>query len=382
MQYKVDASRGQNVDRVNAEWAKRADDERFLDLDSLYRHTKLAADESHADTFAPVDFGIQVQDEQLRIALGDVAVAPTHHSFGRLCNMAKVPASYLRQPDVPPALAAACLRNGLVRGDQDVVQAYIRDGSLSHLRALTSPSYGRIYDHEVVAAVQKVAGNGTGDTRWKVPGVLDWGTMTYHTEQTITKQNTTLYASDRDVFLFLVDDRNPIEVGTLRDGSPDMMFRGFYVWNSEVGERTFGVATMYLRAVCMNRNLWGVEDFNEVTIRHTAGAPDRFVESVLPALEAYAEGNTTKVVQGVKAAKLLTVASDDDERIDFLGRFDIGRNVARDMIAVAELEEERKPESAWDMAQAVTAYSRRIVHQDDRTTMEKVSGKILDLAAA
>ncbi len=53
----------------------------------------------------------------------------------------------------------------------------------------------------------------------------------------ITKDTTTLYASDRDVFLFLVDDLNPIEAGRLPDGSPDFYFRGFYCWNSEVGAK-------------------------------------------------------------------------------------------------------------------------------------------------
>ena len=42
----------------------------------------------------------------------------------------------------------------------------------TELRAVTGPDYGRIYDHELVSAVQRIAGNGTGDTRWKVPGVL------------------------------------------------------------------------------------------------------------------------------------------------------------------------------------------------------------------
>ena len=45
---------------------------------------------------------------------------------------------------------------------------------------MTGPDYGRIWDHELVAAVMKIAGNGTGDTRWKVPGVLDWATMTHN----------------------------------------------------------------------------------------------------------------------------------------------------------------------------------------------------------
>src|SRR6266853_195457 len=33
---------------------------------------------------------------------------------------------------------------------------------------------------EPVAAVIDIAGNGTGDTMWKVPGVLDWATMTHN----------------------------------------------------------------------------------------------------------------------------------------------------------------------------------------------------------
>ncbi len=72
----------------------------------------------------------------------------------------------------------------------------------------------------MVSAVQRIAGNGTGDTRWKVPGVLDWSTGIYNPNVDITRNTTTLYASDRDVFLFLVDDLNPIEAGRLLERFP------------------------------------------------------------------------------------------------------------------------------------------------------------------
>ena len=89
----------------------------------------------------------------------------------------------------------------------------------------------------------KIAGNGVGDTMWKVPGVLDWATMTHNPFVDVTKDTTTLYASDRDVFLFLVDDTHPIEAGRLPNGDPDLYFRGFYCWNSEVGSKTLGIAS-------------------------------------------------------------------------------------------------------------------------------------------
>jgi hypothetical protein len=66
--------------------------------------------------------------------------------------------------------------------------------------------------------VQKIAGNGTGDTRWKIPGVLDWSTGVYNPCVDITKSTTTLYASDRDVFLFLVDDL----IRAVRENVPEL----------------------------------------------------------------------------------------------------------------------------------------------------------------
>lgn len=61
------------------------------------------------------------------------------------------------------------------------------------LRPVTGPDYGRRFDHELVAAVQRIAGNGTGDTRWKVPGVLDWSTGVHNSRVDVIQDTTTLY---------------------------------------------------------------------------------------------------------------------------------------------------------------------------------------------
>ena len=166
--------------------------------------------------------------ERLTLMLpgAEVPIAPTHWSFGQLASLIGAPAAYLRQ--LPAPLAGINLQYGLTSHRAEQVKTLeIEDGRVE-LRAVTGPDYGRIFDHELVATVQRIAGNGTGDTRWKVPGVLDWSTGIYNPSVDITQDTTTLYASDRDVFLFLVDDLNPIEAGRLPDG-----FRGFYCWNSE-----------------------------------------------------------------------------------------------------------------------------------------------------
>ncbi|MET4448519.1 hypothetical protein ABIB75_006829 [Bradyrhizobium sp. GM2.2] len=144
----------------------------------------------------------------------DEPVAPTHWSFGQLCTLVGAPTSYLRQ--LPAALSGINLQHGLLTHRAELVKTLEADNGRVELRAVTGPDYGRIWHHELVAAVMKIAGNGTGDTRWKVPGVLDWSTMTHNPFVDVTKDTTTLYASDRDVFLFLVDDTNPIEAGGCR----------------------------------------------------------------------------------------------------------------------------------------------------------------------
>jgi hypothetical protein len=132
-----------------------------------------------------------------------------------------------------------------------------------------------------------IACDGTGDTRWKIPGVLDWATHVYNRRVDVTRDTTTLYASDRDVFVFLVDDLNPIEVGRLTGGSPELYFRGFYCSNSELGAKTLGMASFYLRAFCQNRNLWGLGNFGKIAIRHSKYTGPRFVYKAPPALTRF-----------------------------------------------------------------------------------------------
>ncbi|MFX6865410.1 DUF932 domain-containing protein, partial [Acinetobacter baumannii] len=82
-----------------------------------------------------------------------------------------------------------------------------------------------------------------------------------------------------------------------------LYFRGFYAWNSEVGAKTLGIASFYLRAVCQNRNLWGVEDFEEISIRHSKYAASRFAHEAAPALLSFADSSPQPFITGIKAAR-------------------------------------------------------------------------------
>ncbi|RUZ78255.1 DUF932 domain-containing protein [Mesorhizobium sp. M7A.F.Ca.US.006.01.1.1] len=382
--YKVDASRGARIGRVSSEWFNRPADERFLSLSALMASVQGRSGRSRTRTVDSAAIRVEAsRDDAERLALvlpgADRPVAPTHWSFGQLAGIAGASATYLRQ--LPAPLAGINLQYGLTAHRAEQVKTLEFDNGRVELRAVTGPDYGRIYDHELVAAVQQIAGNGTGDTRWKIPGVLDWSTGIYNPRVDITSDTTTLYASDRDVFLFLVDDLTPIEAGRLPDGSPDLYFRGFYCWNSEVGAKTLGIASFYLRAVCQNRNLWGVEDFEEITIRHSKYAASRFAHQAAPALTRFANSSPMPFVNGIRAAREKIVARSDDDRTEFLRQRGFSRADTAKIIETVLAEEGRKPASVFDFVQGITAVARDKSHQDARLELESKAKKLLDRAA-
>lgn len=382
--FKVDVSRGERVGRVSSEWFLRPDDERYLSLSELYAAVRSRADRATARTVESRAVRVEAsRDDADRLTLivpgRETPIAPTHWSFGQLCGLVGAPSGYLR--DLPAPLAGINLQHGLLSHRGELVKTLETEDGRVELRAVTGPDYGRIWDHELVDTVMKIAGDGTGDTSWKIPGVLDWATMTHNPFVDVTKDTTTLYASDRDVFLFLVDDTHPIEAGRLPNGDPDLYFRGFYCWNSEVGSKSFGIASFYLRAVCMNRQLWGVEDFQEINIRHSKFAAQRFAHEAAPALTSFAQSSPAPFVAGIRAAREQIVARKDEDRETFLRKRGFSKSETAKVISAVLSEEGHPPASVWDFVQGITALARTKPHQDARLELEGKAKILLERVA-
>ena len=379
---------------VSSNWFSRPADQKFLTLDAMLAFKRVDAQRMASRVVDTHKVRILGDYDESNPSRGDVRVeytddsgrehhnVPTNWSFGQLSQLAGAPSGYLR--GLPAPLAADCLQWGLKYNRPKELVKIFGETDGGELRAATGPDYGRIYDWEILEPIKRLVDQSGG--RWKVPGLMtgsSGGMAVYDPEVPVTNDTTTLFASDRDVFVFLVDDRNPIEVGRLANGEPDLMFRGFYAWNSETGSKTAGIAAMYLRGVCMNRNLWGVENFQEIKIRHTKFAPDRFANEARPALESFAHGATGTFIEGVVAAKSARVAKDDDDRLAFLTqRAGLSGRVAKAAAARHLVEEGRPVETVWDAAQAITAIARDIPHQDARIDVERKAGALLDKVAA
>jgi hypothetical protein len=360
--------------QASHQWATRPDDQRFTSLFDMKRQMDFVRDHSNARVVSSrsIELVPVGTDHRGLVALtGDgKEYAPTHFSFGQLAQLAEGPAAYLRT--LPSEIAADALNYGLgfKRGVSDV-GVLVYDNGTTELRAATGPNYGRIWNSDIVSSLIDHAGDGvSGD--WRVPG--EWGNSVE-----VTKSNTTLYASDRDMFVFLADERHRIAMPNRRNGSSGSLARGFFVWNSEVGDKTFGIATFLFDYVCGNRIVWGAEGFKEIRIRHTASAPDKWLEEVKPALLAYANSTESTVLDTVAAAQAKKI----DDLDDFLSkRFSLSRNRVAAIKVAHEADEGRPMETLWDATTGITAYARGIQHQDERVQLERIGGAILDLATA
>jgi hypothetical protein len=361
-----------NLNAASAQWASRPNDERFLTLADLKAAVARRKDESWTATPKSNALRVNVDDRALKVDVYDPtkgqvsSLTPTHWGFGQLSQYASAPASYLRT--LPPELAAINLQWGLEHNpvrDDTLLLAQTNGDNV--LRSLTSVSYGRIWDAQVVKAVEKV----NEDGRWQVP------TASYSHSNPL--RATTLYASDRDVFIFLVDPANPIEV------EGETLFRGFYTWNSEVGSAVFGLTTFLYRTVCDNRIIWGATNVRELRIRHTGGAPERFGYEGQRYLRQYANEDTAQIVAGIKAAKHtdIPVNAGKGETVDdwLRDRFSFTKAQATAAVQTANAEEGRA-RTIWDIVQGITAYARSIPHQDARVDLETKAGKLLTLAAS
>jgi hypothetical protein len=360
---------------ASRQWASRPSDERFTSLPAMHAMMEDVRERSIAKVIPNRQFRFEPDasdgDKGLVVTgPNGGAVVPTNWAFGQLAGLAKAPAGYLRS--LHPALAADCINYGLhvTREVEEVGILLTAQDGRKELRAATGPDYGRIWNKDVVGALMQRFGDGvTGD--WKIPGEFGQAVE-------VSKANTTLFASDRDMFVFLADETNRIEIPNRRDGKNGSLARGFFVGNSEVGAGTLFVAMFLFDYACCNRIVWGAQQFVETRIRHTSGAPTRWIEEARPMIYALQHASAAPIEAKLRAAQAQKV----DNLDAFLAKRNFTKSQASGMKAIHELEEGRPIESLWDVATAATAYARGIDYQDTRIDLERAAGKVLDLVAA
>lgn len=365
------------LSQASHQWASRPADERFCSLTDLHEHntrnrwnSKQVVVSNRKIEVQPVYSDDKPTGQLVLMGKAGNPAEFSHWSFGQTSVRSNSPANYLRT--LPAPLAADCINWGLMNRDVEECGLMVRkneDSDKLSLACMTGPNYGRIWNDQISKALIDRFGDGiTGDFR--VPGE-------FGEKIEVTKANTTLYASDRDMFVFLADEEHRIDMPNRRDGKSGSLARGFFVWNSEVGSQTFGIATFLFDYVCCNRMVWGAQQFKEIKMRHTSGAPDRFLEQAMPAIRKYADSETNCITDALKLAQNHRIGDEDKVTEFLMKRFT--KSETKGIKDAHFIDEQRPIETLWDAATGITAFARGVKWTDERVDLERKAGAVLDL---
>lgn len=351
--------------RASNEWMKRPADQRFKSLQEL--HDAVSFQRSIAGS-ATVPFNAlrakAVDGQVILNGRTDTTAQLTHWSFGQLAARSGAPAGYLRQ--LPAALAADCINDGLVKRDEgdDAAILFAREpGVVLTARAICTPKYERIWNNDITKRLLELAERG-----WQpAPAAFDG--------------SRGLYASDHDMFAFLVDNERRI-FETLPGGG---LSRGFFVGNSEVGDSSFWVMTFLYEYVCGNHRVWGATGIHEIRVAHIGDANDRAFGKLAVELRKYADSSASETEAQIESARQFILGGTKDEVLDRVFGLRVNGLSRRRIDEAYDLAVKREewygnPRSAWGLAGGLTEIARDIPYADERVALDRAAGKVMAVA--
>lgn len=380
--------------KASSQWKTRPADERFWTVEEMLEACKSYADSAREADHVPfADIRTEADGTDVIIAGKTGTRAKlTHWAFGQISSLVGAPANYLRT--LPATLAVQNLNHGLKNrvdegGKRDAQLLFHQNGGLL-LRAMTSDLYTRIWNWEVAKKLLALRDNG-----WAVPparpAMEGQAGARPATETDVLKVKMTglgiqvgdmiapagLYASDHDMFAFMVNEENRID-----DGSEGGLGRGFFVENSEVGASSFSLTTFLYRYVCGNHIVWDAKDVKEVRLRHI-GSADIQSGRILAEFKRYANSSASDLEAKIASAKRAQIAGTKDEVIDRLFGLRISSRKVLDRaydMADQNSDVDGSPRSPWGFAQGMTRYSQTIPFADQRNEVDRAAGKVLQIA--
>lgn len=124
----------------------------------------------------------------------------------------------------------------------------------------------------------------------------------------------------------------------------------------------------------------GVENLEEISIRHSKFAANRFAHEAAPALENFADSSARSFIDGIRTARERIVARTDEDRETFLRKQGFSKAETGKIISTVLAEEGHPPASLFDFVQGITAHARTKSNQDNRLDVEAKGRRLLEKA--
>jgi len=376
----------QTLTKASDEWRTRPADQRYETLDALLAATRAHKASAVNGRGKLSDFSVGLYDDGELFVEGKsgARAKPTHWAFGQLCARASAPAGYIR--DLPSELAAKCVNHGLraTKADDTEGSFLLRRGSGDALTlcAATSNKYVRVWNHEIAETLVDLQ---NVQPSWQFPEPFrKAGQRSGETGargMAAQKQVPVAFASDHDMFAFMVDYDRPIDL----DGT--LLSRGFFIENSEVGARAVKLTTFLFDYVCSNIMVWGARNVCEISLSHVGRIRDRVLRAdseVLHTLTAYTDLAASEQVQQIRSAQRKTLGKDKAEVVATVYKnrsLGLSRATLDAAYTVAsETPRYGDPRSVWAMVNGLTEVSQRAGFADERAKVDRAAGEVLTMA--
>jgi len=166
---------------AQSQYYKRPADQRYETLDALAASVHNRRNRSLQSDVTVNGLTFESNGSLYVRANGNTLVTPTHYAFGQTARLLGAPSKFLRElgEHGDHALVAQNLTKALAlrgqkltgkAGDMRLLLTDDVDGDATDMVALTSRTYGRIWDADVVAMVQRIV-----DARPEFHNPLEWG---------------------------------------------------------------------------------------------------------------------------------------------------------------------------------------------------------------
>jgi hypothetical protein len=191
-----------------------------------------------------------------------------------------------------------------------------------------------------------------------------------------------LYASDHDMFAFLVSPDRVIQ-----DGNGGALMRGIFARNSEVGDSSLVFTFFLMQAVCGNHIVWGAQGVHEIRVRHVGKAPlSRALRGFETELRTYLD-SAPEEERMIAAARKLVLGNTKEEILDAIVKYakghslPISRKRADEAYEIACKHESwyGNPRTLWAQVAGLTHGSQVGGYADDRATVDRAAGALLGM---
>jgi hypothetical protein len=192
-----------------------------------------------------------------------------------------------------------------------------------------------------------------------------------------------VYAGDRDMFVFMIDDANPV-----KDGLKNRLFRGFFVKNSEVGSAAFSIHAFLFNGVCQNHIVWGATSLFNAKVRHIGDANTRAYRAMQVDLKRYAQESAGEQETVIARSRSLVLGKNKEEVVSalFAQIRKVGLPISQTALTTAydiadkRVDDYGAPTTLWGLVQGLTEHNQTMPYTDTRADADKAAGKLLSIA--